>query len=340
MIKIVHISDIHIHDHQTNLSAISEGIQGLLFGKKPLQKGMDYLSAGIQAFSLLKRYGYSITRDQPEIRKMLLDEIEREDPHHVILSGDITNTALQRECESARRAFGRFVENAQLTIVPGNHDYPVFGEGSARIVDYFQSTFPGGRPHFPFVKIIENRVAIIGLNSCMSVRDFLSNPEVLMHTARGKVSSDQLLALPKVLSDPSLKGKYKIVVLHHHVLGNPREAPGTGRAYEFFMQKLINADELLKVLMDHGVDLVLHGHRHIRKFNKLHNMIVIGAGSAIYPFPKMQSPSFHVYEFNGESPTVTIKSLEGSRFITHGGKDRLTSPKNIQLWQYNWTTRR
>ena len=340
MIKIVHISDIHIHDHETNISSISSGIQDLLFGSKPLQKGLDFLTAGIQAFSLLKRYGYSITKDQPEIRKMLLDEIKREEPDHVILSGDITNTALQRECESARRAFSWFVENAQLTIVPGNHDYPVFAEGTAKIVDYFQSTFPGSRVHFPFVKIIKNRVAIIGLNSCMTVQDFLSNPEVLLHTARGKVSSDQLLALSKVLSDPSLKGKYKIVVLHHHVLGTPKEAPETGRTHEFFMHKLINADELLKVLLDHGVDLVLHGHRHIRKFSKLHNMIVIGAGSAIHPFPKMQSPSYNVYEFNGGSPTVTIKSLEGNRFITHGNKDQLTSPKQIQLWQYNWTTKR
>lgn len=336
MIKIVHISDIHIHDRETNLAAIAGGIQGFLKKASPVQKGLHILSKGISALSAAKRMGYAIKEDRPDIRKILLEDIDREQPDHVIISGDITNTALEKECEEARRCFERFIPGRRLSIVPGNHDYPVFMEQTARITDYFTDAFPNGKVTFPFVKLLGGELAVIGLNSCLEIFDFLSNPEVVVHTARGKLHRDQLNALSSALADPRMEGRYKIVVLHHHVLEPPDRGRGTvNKAHDYFMEKAANSDYLLDLLKANGVGMVLHGHRHIRQITSVEGLTVIGAGSAIHPEPSHEPlPSFYIYEFGEDAPKISVKALDGDRYRILRDERFLPRPGKLACWRY------
>jgi 3',5'-cyclic AMP phosphodiesterase CpdA len=336
--KIIHISDLHIHDRQSNFEAVVEGFKDLAGGSAPAGKKPGLLSRGISAFTMLKRLGYSTIHDRPDLRRALLEDIDREDPDHILISGDITNTALRWECEEARACFDRYIEERRLSIVPGNHDYPVFMQGTARILDFFADSFPNGKVKFPFVKLIGKDLAVIGLNSCLRISDFLSSPDVLIHTARGKIDRDQLEMLSKILPHPRMAGRYKIVFLHHHVLEHPRQKGGgrIQKARDYFMEKAVNSEVLLKLLREHGGGMVLHGHRHVRQINTAQGLLIVGAGSAIHEDPETFYPSYHIYEFEADAPKITVKALDGDRYRIFKDENFLPGAKQLALWRYSW----
>jgi 3',5'-cyclic AMP phosphodiesterase CpdA len=342
MIKIIHISDLHIHDRQSNFDAVEQGFKSLIGEGDPVKKGLNLLSRGISALATLKRLGYSTIHDRPDLRKALLDDIEQEEPDHILISGDITNTALLWECEEARRCFDRYVAEKRLSIVPGNHDYPVFLQGTARILDFFTDAFPNGKVKFPFVKLIGKHIAVIGLNSCLRIADFLSSPDVLIHTARGKIGRDQLEALSKILPHSRMEGRYKIVLLHHHVLEYPRQKGGgkMQRAHDYFMEKAVNSEYLLRLLRGSGGGMVLHGHRHVRQINPSRELLIVGAGSAIYTDPETFYPSYHIYEFEDDHPRITVKALDGGRYRVFKDENFLPGTRQLALWRYSWMERK
>jgi len=334
--KFVHISDIHVHDRQANMSAVAEGITSLLDKGDPFKKGLDILRRGVNALSAAKRMGFAIKEDRPDLRRILMDDILREEPDHVIISGDLTNTALKGEFDEARRCFERFIPERRLSVVPGNHDYPVFMENTGTLGDYFHDVFPKGKVKFPWVKLLGSEFALIGLNSCLEIFDFLANPEVVVHTARGKLHRDQLLALEEILTHPKLEGRTVIVVLHHHVLAAPRRAGGASqRLHNYFMERATNADYLLRVLKKAGAAMVLHGHRHIRQISPDGKLVVIGAGSAIFSEPPYEpAPSYNIYEFEDGVPRITVKALDGNRYSPVLDERFLPGRKAMQLWRY------
>jgi 3',5'-cyclic AMP phosphodiesterase CpdA len=198
----------------------------------------------------------------------IADEIARHNIDHIVVTGDLTNLALESEFQVARELFERStLEPSRVTIVPGNHDLYTRGSlRSRRFESYFapwlESDLPelavdvgGGR--FPVVKL-RGSVAIVGLSSAVP------RPPLI---AAGELGRAQREALARVLKHPEVARRTLVLALHH---------PAVHRwsRLKTHLEGLRDATELLGMLGSVERGLVLHGHLHRR----LQRVLVTDAG--------------------------------------------------------------
>jgi 3',5'-cyclic AMP phosphodiesterase CpdA len=169
---------------------------------------------------------------------------------HVLCTGDVTNLAFEQEFRYARERFDRIPLGTRgVTVLPGNHDTYV-AEGEQHFHQIFAEHFvsddgwawPDGEA-WPVVRV-RGELALIGLSTSRKTPWF---------TAYGMVGDDQLERLGQALSDPRLRGKVRVVALHH---------PPAGRRAASRIRGLRDHEAFAAVLAKHGCDLVLHGHEH------------------------------------------------------------------------------
>ena len=117
--RIAHLSDPHLLD----LAGVPSG---RLLGNKRLT---GYLTIKLHRGSAHRR----------EVVEAMVDDINRGGFDHVVITGDVTNLALEPEFELARRVFDRLeVGPANVSVIPGNHDvYTRGSERSQRFAEYF-----------------------------------------------------------------------------------------------------------------------------------------------------------------------------------------------------------
>ena len=228
MVRIAHLSDIHISSPSATIARLWQG--------KRLLGGMNML--------LFRRHELQNTRLPLLVQHLLTQDID-----HVIVSGDLSTTALDAEFSQAKAELAPLWERKILTTIPGNHDiYTPQDARERRYERYFgdlhgESESANG---YPFVKEVAGGIAIIGLNSCVPTG---------LSGAWGVIDDEQLARLPALLQ--RTKDRFRIVVLHHFFLdrhGRPA-LPRRG---------LRNRDALMKILSQEGCELVLHGHEHAR----------------------------------------------------------------------------
>jgi 3',5'-cyclic AMP phosphodiesterase CpdA len=249
MFRLAHISDLHLF----NLRSIK------------LSKFLSRRIIG--ALNLLvSRQSHS------EIAlKALVSSLEKENCDHVIITGDVSNFALDEEFEFIRGTFADFWKYEKLTILPGNHDFYTAGAFKTR---RFEKNFAGilGERDvhgslFPVIKNLKE-VIIACLNSTM-----LSLPVL----SCGRVPEDQLGKLKEV-SRTRKANTCLIVALHHNLHRRSFFSEVTGR--------LLNREQVMKTLAEAHADLILHGHSHTGQayFIKHGGSVipVICAGSATY----------------------------------------------------------
>lgn len=184
---------------------------------------------------------------------------------HVLCTGDVTNLALRREFEFARGKFDGLAHgHANITVIPGNHDaYVAEGVGLfAELFAPFSATDPGwawgagdrgdgdheldcvdGVPRWPIVRV-RGEVALIGLSTSRQTPWF---------TAYGRVGQGQLARLGRALADDRLRGKFRLVAIHH---------PPAGVRAKSRIRGLRDHAELAQVIAATGADLIVHGHEH------------------------------------------------------------------------------
>jgi 3',5'-cyclic AMP phosphodiesterase CpdA len=126
---------------------------------------------------------------------------------HVVITGDVTNLALESEFEAARALLEKDLglDAHNVTIVPGNHDLYTRGSlltkrFSTYFALYMQSDLPElavdvGVGAFPIVKL-RGHAAFIGLSSAV--------PRLPL-VAAGKLGRAQLEALGRILSHPEVR---------------------------------------------------------------------------------------------------------------------------------------
>jgi 3',5'-cyclic AMP phosphodiesterase CpdA len=249
--------------------------------------------------------------------KILLEDIVALDPDHIVITGDITNTAhpneftkaktwllqLQQAWKPALAPIGTNNLKSELfTIAPGNHDiakrpFIIARKKSERsrlkpFVEEFGSTlgindpsnlfdFEGG---FPFQKLLADIVDLFVINSTL---------DVPVHhvglNAVGEIGERQRIDLAQRLEASFSPDRYRIVICHHH----PLTIPYRQEAFEEFLV-LRDARRFLKVCFEHRVHLVLHGHKHvpfvwknvvIPELDPPHDMVVVSAGSPTHTRP-------------------------------------------------------
>ena len=166
---------------------------------------------------------------------------------------------------------------------------------------HFEDTFDGSltvegsRCGFPFVKLLPHNIALIGVdtnylqprlyhlfNLLRRARRVARTHDITLlgENLSGSTGAVELHALEKILTMRQVQKRRKILVLHHclyplnYLLSHVREA------YAKEM-RLTNQPEVSELLQRHGVDLVLHGHKHSLDHYRLPNglQVLNGGGT-------------------------------------------------------------
>ena len=157
-----------------------------------------------------------------------IDEINSLKPEAVVITGDLTNEGLIEQYEKCKKMVSE-INVEKIIAISGNHDY--------RNTGYLLF-----KNYFPFKKEndLGGDVVLITLNSTRPDRD------------DGEVGHKQTLWLERTLK--KYKNKFKIVAMHHHLIGIP--TTGSDRL------TVIDAGDVLRTVLDSNVNLVLCGHKH------------------------------------------------------------------------------
>jgi 3',5'-cyclic AMP phosphodiesterase CpdA len=173
--------------------------------------------------------------DKPESIEALGTLAEDLRPELVIASGDLTHRGLRAQHERAA-AFLRGLSLPVLTI-PGNHDIPYsFPRRFTHPWREFERLWETTEPVYR-----SDTLLVAGLNSVRPWR----------HQS-GRVRDDQV-GKAAAIFDGAGERVFRIVALHHHLLGPPwrsRKKPVAKR------------NRVLSGLVDAGADLILAGHIH------------------------------------------------------------------------------
>ncbi|GAC1351153.1 MAG: metallophosphoesterase [Polyangiales bacterium] len=243
---------------------------------------------------------------KPAAVRAVAEEVKRANVDHVVITGDLTNLALESEFAMVRRFLDDDLQlsAAQVSVIPGNHD--VYTKGSANkrrfesfFGDYLKSDLPRyGVDHcgarYPFVKL-RGKVAIIGMSTAVPRGPLM---------ASGRFGGAQIDQLAHILEDPEVKNRTKVILQHHpaHNLKNRVVA---------YLEGLHDSQHMVRALqrLEHG--LILHGHSHIRVRRSIATEVgridVVGATSAslLSNHPHRHS-GFNLYEFGDQSGKLEL----------------------------------
>jgi len=223
---------------------------------------------------------------------------------HLIVSGDISSKAKHDEFLLASELIERWasvlrVPAEEIYFVPGNHDvdWAVQDMGDddegSRTLRWEQRYDPiiRGEHLFssrmraavaslfvePFATIWESeRLLLCGLNSSAHDTPF-NKPHF------GFASPDSLSWLRAELSRrPFTVGQLRVFVVHHHALPFSDPYPRISAFNDFSL--LANSDALQSLLREHCFGLLVHGHKHVPRFETIlvssdFPIHVLGAGS-------------------------------------------------------------
>lgn len=212
-------------------------------------------------------------RSKEQLARIAADARDRQ-VDHLIVSGDLTAYAMEAEFISAREALGTWAEDPRrCTVIPGNHDVYTPGAFRQRL---FQRSFGqltesdlpehAGPDGFPFVRLLSDEAAVVGLNSAR-VPEF---PGISF----GRLGGDQLGRLERLLADPRMAERAVLIVVHHA----PLNARGNA---DKPLHGLWDAKKLLRLCPGPRF-AVLHGHIHRRYHHPATSTRphIFGAGSS------------------------------------------------------------
>ena len=312
---ILHLSDLHFSTHHHEFSLKPDEIQ--------------------------KSFGILLSED-------IHREYKDVPPAAVIISGDLT---WQGEVEEFDLAYD-FIRMLQSTfdldsnhfvIIPGNHDIQ-WGKQDEHEYDrtklverpkaeaeqnyrtFFKKCF--GLPPTEFLSmgrryVLGNYISvdIVGLNS--------SRLEQQRFAGYGYVSSKQVQEAAKDMGwqDMPHPTKYRMLVLHHHVI--PVASIEEISNYDKNYSLTLDAGQLIYEALTQEIDLVAHGHMHQpfvssvsraaknSNFSRSRTLAVHGAGSAGAKREVLDAAigknSYSIYDFDEEGIMIKIRSCSENR---------------------------
>lgn len=269
LLRIVHLSDIHIWrytwDPRHLMSKRAVGIAALLRGRA-------------------RKFRLERIAD-------VVDRVRSLEPDHVLITGDLTTTALPAEFRDATVALGPLLSDPdRVTIVPGNHDR--YTGGSVRR-QTFENAFGAFQPkaEYPWLRWLDAETAILGLDA---TRSHIS--------ARGLLRADQLVRARNLTADAASRPKRLIVACHY-----PLAVPGR-YSRELAGKRLDNAAEVARWLATVGRHLFCCGHVHAAWAftpDGIPDQLCLNAGAPLLHDPTgYRSPGFLEITLDGTAVVV------------------------------------
>ncbi len=199
-------------------------------------------------------------RENPQRISGLLHNLEDIQPQVVVISGDLTQRARNREFLAARA----FLDNLQwpFLVIAGNHDI-----SADNLAERF---FAPWRKWYRYIaetlepKWIDKESVVIGIHTARRAG-------YSFDWSRGRINSDQLAAVVDYLARE--KGERLRVVVAHHPFWIPK-----GYRYRHIIGR---RDMAIAMLKNAGVDIILSGHVHFAFTHVLNGLIISHAGTTI-----------------------------------------------------------
>jgi len=284
LLRIAHISDTHV------LSRSGTKWRDLLFNKR------------------ITGYANTLLRRGRVHRREYLLAVLRaaaRESDHVVVTGDITNLALENEFDEARSLLEGVAP--EVTVIPGNHDiYLPSTHRERRFPHHFAPFVRSDLPEltldlpagpFPCVKF-RGPVAIIALSSAVPRPPFI---------AAGFLGRNQLEALQRVLVHPEVARRLPVILVHHAPIDSrPR--------WQQLRDGLVDAAALRATLMSLARGLVLFGHIYVRVRGTLRTnagaLDVVSASGAALDHPDLSiRAGFNRYDVNDDGRIVRIAAM-------------------------------
>jgi len=216
--------------------------------------------------------------EEPAVVAGLLADLSAQAPDLVVVSGDLTMRARQRQFEAARQVLDGL--DAPWVSVPGNHDLPL-----DRIVTRMLRPLAGYRRHIdpePEPRRLHGGVLVLGISS--SRRYFWKG---------GRIDRRQVARIGRAFAEAA-PVRLRVLVLHHPVFAvapRSREKPARGTA------------RALRAAAEAGVDVVLCGHTHVQGHADLsrpgpgrHLLGVMAGSTTSYRVGPAESQSYNVLD--------------------------------------------
>jgi len=178
----------------------------------------------------------------------IVADLKAQQADHIACTGDLANIALPEEFARGRVWLERLGDPQHVSLVPGNHDAYVRGalvEASHAWAPYMFGDEAAG---FPYLRR-RGPLALIGLSSAAPTA---------WGMASGRLGGTQLTVLARMLSALKRENLFRVVLIHH---------PPVSKAKRHKL--LRDAGALMRVIAEHGADLLLHGHDHLAMLNWL-----------------------------------------------------------------------
>lgn len=267
-LRFAHLSDWHA-------TTLEHGGRGLLRPKR---------LSGWASWKLGRRH-----RHDPAILEAAFEDIRRQAPDAILVTGDLTHVSLEQEFCDAARQLAALGDPRRVFLIPGNHDCYVDVQAS-RSWDYWASYLRGAEPaeldpalaealadeatavEFAAVDRAGDRsgagaassggraprhadyprLRIFGGVAVIALCSAIPTP---IFRAGGRLGSTQLDRLERLLERTRTLGLFRLLMVHHPITVSSEP---TRRA-------LWDAGALREVLARQGAELVLHGHTHRRR---------------------------------------------------------------------------
>jgi 3',5'-cyclic AMP phosphodiesterase CpdA len=273
-LRIAHLSDIHVWRIALNPARLFSkrvvGIADLLWGRarRFRLERLDAVVAKVRSIA----------------------------PDHLLITGDLTTTALPSEFRVARAELADLLhDRARATVLPGNHDR--YTTGSVRH-QVFESTFGEFAPAstYPWLKALDEQTAILGLDP---TRSHIS--------ARGLLPTEQLERARASLEHGR---PHRLIVGCHY----PVAAPAFYRR-ELALKRLKNEEEVRAWLADIGPHLFCCGHVHAAWAftpEELPEQLCLNAGAPLLRDPTgFRLPGFLEINLNADAVDVIHHAWTG-----------------------------
>jgi 3',5'-cyclic AMP phosphodiesterase CpdA len=254
---------------------------------------------------------------RPHVLDALIEDMRAVAPDEIVVTGDLTNVALESEFDAAHELLRRIGEPERVFVIPGNHDayVPIARERSwDKWSAYMASDTPTPAGEFPTLRR-RGPAAIVGVCS--------ATPTPLFK-AGGTVGPEQRARLERMLGELGDAGLCRIVLIHHPIC----EGATSQR------RSLSDAAEVRAVLLRTGAELVLHGHNHRTQIFEIPGpdvpIPVVGVRSASYIGKRLDKRArYHVYgvasgptDGSGPRYRLTLRTRafdpDSGRFVDEG----------------------